>query len=75
MGYFSKNRYLEKTGFTLLEVLLGISIISIVLMSIYQVFSGGIFLSRRVLREHHLSQEALRVFERMALVLDESLFV
>ena len=55
---FRGNKVVSRArGFTLIEVLLGLSIFSIIAMSLYSVFSAGIMLTQRAHKQDNTSRE------------------
>jgi prepilin-type N-terminal cleavage/methylation domain-containing protein len=67
---FSGNNYLKvcrgQNGFTLVEVLLGILIFSMITLSLYSVFAAGVNLNKRTERSLKISREASKIMDRMA---------
>ena len=60
------NRRSSLTGFTLIEILLGLTIFSIIAVSLYSTFSSGIQLSRRSDDSGRIYREATLIFDRLA---------
>lgn len=62
------------SGFTLIEFLLGVMIFSIIALSIYGTFSGGINLTRRSDGQNEIYREARWTFEWMAKDLENAVY-
>ncbi len=60
------NRRSSLTGFTLIEILLGLTIFSIIAASLYGTFSSGIQLSRRSDDTNRIYREAMLIFDRLS---------
>ncbi len=56
----------SRRGFTLIEVILGLSIFSLVAMAVYSIFSSGIKLSEKAKSESEIFREARWTLELMA---------
>lgn len=57
---------MNRQGFTLLELLLGLSIFSLIALSVYSVFAGGTQLSERSQNQNEVTREARWAFDLMA---------